>query len=141
MPPRRTPALAAAAAALFLALLAAAALPAARGHAVMIDPASRPWLDYLERYNYNPHAVYAGGVNKVSEGGKLSWPSRSRYSICGDASDERKWDNAGPVKKTYSAGQTINVDVLFAQNHLGRMNVRLCPLDAKDESQCRTLER
>jgi hypothetical protein len=45
------------------------------------------------------------------------------------------------VTKTYREGQVINVDVIFAQNHLGRMNVRLCPLDAKDEAQCRTLER
>jgi hypothetical protein len=137
-PPARPGALALLA---LLGLALALAPHAADGHAVMLDPASRPWLDYLERYNYNPHAVYAGGVQKISEGGKLRWPARSRYSICGDASDERKWDNPGPVKKTYSAGQTINVDVLFAQNHLGRMNVRVCPLDAKDESQCKTLER
>lgn len=27
------------------------------------------------------------------------------------------------------------------QNHLGRMNIRVCPLDAKDEAACKTLER
>jgi hypothetical protein len=52
----------AAAAALALALCSAAAwVRPAAGHAVMIDPASRPWYDYLEHYNYNPHAVFAGG--------------------------------------------------------------------------------
>lgn len=107
----------------------------------------------------------------------------------GDAVNERKWDNAGRVTKTYGAGETINVDVMFAQvcferrqrllmhlvlarslqlrlrqcqcaadlqlptnactrphachpqNHLGRMNVRVCPLDAKDEAACKLLER
>lgn len=31
-------------------------------HAVMIDPKSRPWYDYMDNYNYNPHAVFAGGA-------------------------------------------------------------------------------
>jgi hypothetical protein len=49
------------AAATAVLLAAAAWLPSADAHAVMIDPKSRPWYDYLERYNYNPHAVFAGG--------------------------------------------------------------------------------
>jgi NADPH-dependent glutamate synthase beta subunit-like oxidoreductase len=53
----------------------------------------------------------------------------------------RQWDVPGKIGKTYQEGQTINVDIMFAQNHLGRMNVRVCPLDAKDESKCTTLER
>jgi hypothetical protein len=53
---------AAALAAALLSLLQLSAWVApAHGHAVMIDPKSRPWYDYLENYNYNPHAVYAGG--------------------------------------------------------------------------------
>jgi len=133
---------AAAATATAVLLLAAACLVRPTdGHAVMIDPKSRPWLDYLEHYNYNPHAVFAGGVNMVSDGGKLQWPKHNMYSICGDAVNERKWDNPGAITKTYSAGQTINVDIMFAQNHLGRMNVRICPLWAKDEGECKTLER
>jgi hypothetical protein len=128
--------------ALLLCMLAAAALaPRAAAHVVMIDPKSRPWYDYLEKYNYNPHAVFAGGVNMVSDGGKLQWPAHNMYSICGDAVNERKWDVPGKIGKTYTAGQTISVDVMFAQNHLGRMNVRVCPLSATSEGQCQTLER
>jgi hypothetical protein len=81
------------------------------------------------------------GVKKVSNDGALTWPAANRYSICGDAAEERKWDAPGKVAKTYREGQVINVDVIFAQNHLGRMNVRLCPLDATDEAQCKLLER
>lgn len=33
----------------------------AAAHAVMFEPKSRPWYDYLLNYNYNPHAVFAGG--------------------------------------------------------------------------------
>jgi hypothetical protein len=128
-------------AALAAALLLACCASRAAGHVVMIDPMSRPWLDYLENYNYNPHAVFAGGVGKVSKEGQLTWPAHNMNSICGDAAGEYKWDKPGSVRKTYGAGQTINVDVVFAQNHLGRMNVRVCPLDATDESKCTTLEQ
>lgn len=140
---RIAPAAAAAALALVVAVALAALVPAVHAHAVMLNPQSRPWYDYLLRYNYNPHAVYAGGVDAVSKGGKLQWPQRNRYSICGDAAGERKWDTPGPIAGSgkYKAGQTIDVDILFAQNHLGRLQMRLCPLDAKDESACRTLER
>lgn len=41
-------------------LLQLLVLPA-QGHMVMIEPQSRQWLDYTLRYNYNPHAVNAGG--------------------------------------------------------------------------------
>jgi hypothetical protein len=167
-------------AALALALLTRGA----RGHAVMIDPQSRSWLDYLENYNYIPHGVNGGGARaaavfcavlrgrgwvkgtkaagsirsrpkllfvstinktgakKVGNHGALTWPARNLGSICGDAAGEKiKWDNPGRVTKTYQAGGTATVDIIFAQNHLGRVQLRLCPLDAKDESQCHLLER
>jgi hypothetical protein len=110
----------------------------------MLDPPSRPWLDYLLNYNYNPHAVFAGGTMAVSKDETLVWPAAHRSGICGDAANETKWDSpvggAGP-RKTYKSGDTIDVDVLFAQNHLGRWRVRLCPLDARDESRCQDLQR
>ncbi|GBF99128.1 hypothetical protein Rsub_12020 [Raphidocelis subcapitata] len=124
-----------------LLLLAAALVPRAAAHAVMLEPKSRSWIDYLENYNYRPHEVFAGGVRAVSNNGALRWPQRNRQGICGDAAGQTKWDAPGRVVKTYRAGQAINVDILFAQNHLGRVNVRVCPLDATDERQCRTLER
>jgi hypothetical protein len=83
----------------------------------------------------------AAGVRSVSKNGTLRWPQRNRSGICGDAAGQTKWDAPGRVVKTYRAGGTISVDILFAQNHLGRVNVRLCPLDAKTERQCLTLER
>jgi hypothetical protein len=48
-------------------LLLLSAPRAAHGHAVMIQPKSRPWYDYLLNYNYNPHAVFAGGAWHVPE--------------------------------------------------------------------------
>lgn len=29
----------------------------AAGHAVMVEPRSRPWMEYLKNYNYLPHQV------------------------------------------------------------------------------------
>ena len=29
----------------------------AAGHAVMVEPRSRPWMEYLQNYNYLPHQV------------------------------------------------------------------------------------
>jgi hypothetical protein len=133
-----------AAAAACLALVLVTLAPSATdAHAVMINPESRAWYDYLLRYNYNPHAVYAGGVQAISKGGKLNWPARARNGICGNAVGETKWDTAGQIAKSgkYKVGETIDIDVLYAQNHLGRMIIRVCPLDAKDESQCTDLER
>jgi hypothetical protein len=90
--------------------------------------------------NNQPTATVTG-VGKLSNDGKLRWPARNRNSICGDAAGENKWDVPGKIAKVYKAGQVINIDVVFAQNHLGRVNVRVCPLDAKDESKCKLLER
>jgi hypothetical protein len=127
---------------LLLSIIAAAALVGvASGHAVMVEPKSRAWIDYLENYNYNPHAVSAGGVTKTSDGGKLQWPKRRANGICGDAYDENKWDKPGKLTATYTAGSTIGVDVLLAQNHLGRITVRVCPIDATSEDKCTNLER
>ena len=135
--PRLRPRLAA-----LLALAAAAAAPrGASAHAVMIDPPSRPWMDYLVNYNYNPHAVFAGGVAAVSKNETLVWPAANKAGVCGDAVGERKWGAPGPIRRTYTAGQTFDADVLFAQNHLGYWRLRVCPLDARDESQCRDVPR
>lgn len=85
--------------------------------------------------------MFHTGVAKVSDGGRLRWPKDKKYSICGDAFGETKWDTPGPVSATYVSGQTITTDIVFAQNHLGRLRVRLCPLHAKKSSQCYELKR
>lgn len=113
----------------------------ASAHAVLLDPPSRPWMDYLLNYNYNPHAVFAGGMAAVSKGETLTWPAAHKSGVCGDAAGETKWSTPGPIRKTYKSGQTFDADVLFAQNHLGRWQLRVCPLDARDESACRDLVR
>uniref|UniRef100_A0A383VJQ7 Chitin-binding type-4 domain-containing protein n=1 Tax=Tetradesmus obliquus TaxID=3088 RepID=A0A383VJQ7_TETOB len=113
----------------------------AAAHMVMFNPKSRPWYDYLLNYNYNPHAVFAGGVKSVSKNGQLQWPQHNMHSICGDAVDERKWDKPGQLGGTYKKGQTITTDIVFAQNHLGRVYMRLCPLDAKAVKDCVPLRR
>lgn len=78
----RLPTLAAAAGAglvLPLALVLLAGGRPADAHAVLISPQSRPWYDYLLRYNYNPHAVYGGGTMMVSNNEKLKWPAARKY--------------------------------------------------------------
>lgn len=133
------------AAAALVALVSVACLAAgAHGHAVMIEPKSRAWFDYLLRYNYNPHAINGGGKAMVSDNGKLQWPARNLGSICGDEVGKNKWDRPGPASElggTYKAGQTLKTDIVFAQNHLGRVYVRLCPLNAKSEGECTQLQR
>lgn len=49
----------------------------------------------------------------------------------GDAYYETRWDVPGPIQTTYVSGQTINVDIVVAVNHLGRMSLQICQLDAK----------
>jgi hypothetical protein len=123
-------------------LLASFFMQQAQGHAVMIEPVSRPWIDYLEHDNYLPHQVFAGGTMAISENESLKWPNMVRGSICGDKVGETKWMTPGPVNTTYKAGAIIDTDIIFAQNHLGRYFVRLCPLDATDEAtQCQDLQR
>lgn len=42
---------------------------------------------------------------------------------------------------TYKAGGEIATDIVFAQNHLGRVFMSVCPLNAKSESECKALQR
>lgn len=86
-------------------------------------------------------ACCIAGVAMVSDDGKLQWPARDRNGICGDAVGEKKWDVPGQIAQTYSSGQKITTDIVFAQNHLGRVQMRLCQLNAKKESECQDLKR
>lgn len=86
--------------------------------------------------------MFAGGTQAISQNETLRWPDMHRSGVCGDAFGKEHWSKAGPVLTNYTAGQTIDVDVIFAQNHLGRFEVRLCPLDATDEAKdCKELQR
>lgn len=42
---------------------------------------------------------------------------------------------------SYRSGQTVDIDIIFAQNHLGRLEMRICPLDAKSEKDCKSMQR
>jgi hypothetical protein len=86
--------------------------------------------------------VFAGGTKAVSQNETLRFPQMHRSGVCGDAFGDSHWSKPGPVMANYTAGATIDVDVIFAQNHLGRYQVRLCPLDAQDEEKdCTDLQR
>jgi hypothetical protein len=185
----RAAATAAAACLLAAVLVLAALVQQAAAHAVMIEPKSRQWYDYTLRYNYNPHAVNAGGGSRfslpaargppcaphkalrhaphaahtrthkrrkhkhtraclvhagvpvVSNKGKLQWPARNLGSICGDEPGKQKWNTPGQLGGSLKAGDTLKTDIVFAQNHLGRVWMRLCPLDAKADSECTDLQR
>ncbi len=77
----------------------------------------------------------------VSDNFKITWPNARRNGICGDMHNESKWDVPGDVQATYTSGQTIKLDVIFAQNHLGRVQFRICPLSAKKWRDCKLLDR
>lgn len=58
--------------------------------------------------------------------------------MCGDeAGKAEKWDIPGNVVSTYRPGQTINVDVVVAVNHLGRFDMTICDLNAKSWNMTR----
>lgn len=92
---------------------------------------------YSSCIKFPPYA----GVKVVSDAGKLKWPAHKMNGICGDAYNQNKWDKPGKISTVYKQGDTITIDLLFAQNHLGRINMRLCPLNAKTEKECINLSR
>lgn len=77
----------------------------------------------------------------MSKDGQLRWPQHHMDSICGDAAGQTKWDTPGRVGGFYKEGQVLTTDIVFAQNHLGRVYMRLCPLDAKAVKDCVPLQR
>eukprot|EP00775_Hariotina_reticulata_P008431 gene8431-8614_t len=99
-------------------------------------------IAYFERNYYWSHGLNAGGAFEVSNKGKLRYPA-GRYGMCGDAAWESKWDQPGPVQAEYSEGQVIQIDILIAVNHVGRMDMTVCDLDAKvgQDSKCHQLQR
>ncbi|WIA21942.1 hypothetical protein OEZ85_004308 [Tetradesmus obliquus] len=110
------------------------------GHGLLLQPRSRNWLAYLSSNNYWSHGLNAGGVNVVSNKGKLKWP-HGRHGLCGDSYNEKKWDVPGEVQQTYISGQEITIDTMIAVNHLGRLDMQICDLDAKGLKQCKDLQR
>lgn len=86
-----------------------------------------------------PYANTAPGVDAASDTGKLTYP-KGRRNYCGDAYNETKWDEAGPVQVTYPTGGVVNVDVMVTTNHMGRFSIQVCPLDAKPgQGKCKNL--
>eukprot|EP00879_Flechtneria_rotunda_P031604 GHRR01034541.1.p1 GENE.GHRR01034541.1~~GHRR01034541.1.p1 ORF type:complete len:282 (+),score=46.23 GHRR01034541.1:733-1578(+) len=107
----------------------------------MLQPRSRNWLAYLQQSYNDPHGLNAGGTATMSHNHKLKWPA-GQYNYCGDSYKERRWDLPGPIQSTYVLGQVINIDSVFAVNHLGRIDVQLCNLKAKPgDKKCRQLQR
>ncbi len=86
-----------------------------------------------------PPTTLPTGANTVSEGGKQVYPNGRRGS-CGDPHYETKWDVPGQIASTYVSGQTINVESLVAVNHMGKIEVEICPLDAKSRDKCKPLK-
>lgn len=130
---------AAAAVALLLSVVTISLVAPAAGHGVLIFPKSRNFLSYLQNnFNY-AHGLSMGGVDVVSDFGKLTYPN-GRRNYCGDAHNEYKWDQAGPIQTTYRSGQTIAIDVVMAVNHMGHFQFQVCPLDAKPgQGKCKQL--
>lgn len=56
------------------------------GHAVMIEPRSRPWMEYLKNYNYLPHQVRKHlcvlcWIDCIRCGGRSSSTDRGTYAF------------------------------------------------------------
>ncbi len=82
-----------------------------------------------------------GGVRFISYNNTIGWPM-GKVSVCGDRWDRpQAWMQPGPVMATYRAGDVINITAAPTTNHEGFYEFRICPLDAKDASTCRLLER
>lgn len=116
------------------ALLLAALPPPADAHAVMVQPRARNWLAYLQDSYYWPHGLSMGGVDVVSNKGRLTYPD-GRRGMCGDAYNETRWDRPGAVQAAYAPGQTVNLDVVMQVQHMGKVGVQVCALDAKQGQQ------
>jgi hypothetical protein len=82
-----------------------------------------------------------GGVKFISHNNTIGWPL-GKGSVCGDRWDtQQPWMQPGPITATYRAGDIINITAAPTTNHEGFYEFRICPLDAKDSSTCRLLER
>jgi hypothetical protein len=74
-------------------------------------------------------------------GGK-TWPGGEPATLCGDRPGETTWDTPGQLQVTYVQGESISVDFALTENHLGRVNMLLCPLDAKPgDGSCKKMQR
>lgn len=60
----------------------------------------------------------SAGNKVLGEYGRLTWPAMNLHSLCGDAPGETKWEAAGAVQATYTAGQVMDIDSVIAVNHL-----------------------
>lgn len=67
--------------------------------------------------------VFAGGTKAISQDETLVYPAMHKSGVCGDAFGESHWSKPGPVMTNYTSGAAIDVDIIFAQNHLGRYEV------------------
>lgn len=131
------------------ALLLACWCVSVSSHGFLLKPMSRQYYGFLyddfSIRNWSPGECNSGGPKAVSDGGKLRWPAR-KFSLCGDPADKPKksWDWPRNITETYKVNDTIEVHQLITANHWGRMEIRVCPLNATAadyESTCTTLER
>lgn len=88
-----------------------------------------------------PSYLLTPGVDVVSDKRKLTYPA-GRHGYCGDAYNQRRWDVPGQTQASYVQGQQVSVDFVIATNHLGRIDMTVCDLDAKPgDKKCRSLQR
>ena len=119
-----------------------AATPAA-AHGMLVRPESRNWRAYLHEHENYAHGLNLGGPGYVSKKGELAWP-KGRRGMCGDRANETRWTQPRDVAARYVSGSVIELDALIATNHLGRFDVRVCPLDTKGDQadkKCKYLTR
>ncbi|CAH1365703.1 hypothetical protein MTP99_001969 [Tenebrio molitor] len=104
------------------------------GHGMMLDPPNRSSL-----WRYNPKAPvnydddqnYCGGMN-------VQWDQfDGKCGVCGDQYDKpHPQDNEntgkygkGIIAKEYTAGSTIDIEILLTTNHMGDFTFSICVLD------------
>lgn len=103
----------------------------AYGHGRMENPPAR---NAAWRHGFNTPANYDDvGLNC---GGGAQPLDGKNCGVCGDSARSTNRPHevggqyaTGTIVKTYSVGQTINVDIYLSANHLGYFEFRLCPVN------------
>jgi hypothetical protein len=92
----------------------------------MTSPAAR---------NGNANNCVAGGPGTVHAFGPGGEHQKYQHGVCGNAPGTTQTYNAvGEVQATYTAGDTITVEVQITAHHVGYFEMDLC-LDAGDLSE------
>ncbi|KAL7645366.1 UNVERIFIED_CONTAM: hypothetical protein RMT77_003752 [Armadillidium vulgare] len=120
----------------FLVLFVASNIVGIYGHGRLMDPPSRNamWREgYRNPPDYNDSELFCGGLEvQVENGGKCG--------VCGDnyadptprAHEDGGKYGRGIITREYKVGDQAFISVEITANHLGRMEIRICPRESTE---------